>query len=417
MRLLHVADIHLDTAFAGRPAYRAQLRQWQREAFVAAVDLALERDVAAMLIAGDLVDGDNLAFETMALVRRQLQRLLSQGIAVLYAHGNHDPAMRGGPKLVPEGVEEFTSMTPRTVTVCDRGGSPLLDVVGVGFGQKVERVNPLDAFPARTALPTVGLVHTQPPELGGGGTGFAPAPLSQMQALSYDYWALGHIHKRGTYLDGRAHYPGVLCGRDYSETGLHGVSVVTLEDGLPPRLEFVPLSPVQYADVTLPPLPEAGDLEGVYEAAFDALTAVAREAPGARLLARLTLEGEMGCYEDVAGPLAEENLAGVCARLCQHTGALDVCFRVGAVVRPLSPESYAGQPHLLSEALSVLGQAGQDDATARAVLQQLTDLGLYGADMGNAQEALRYLRQLLPGLDRQLCQSMVKEDESCSGNA
>lgn len=74
----------------------------------------------------------------------------------------------------------------------------------MGFGQKVERVNPLDAFPARTALPTVGLVHTQPPELGGGGTGFAPAPLSQMQALSYDYWALGHIHKRGTYLDGPA---------------------------------------------------------------------------------------------------------------------------------------------------------------------------------------------------------------------
>ena len=49
MRLLHVADIHLDTAFAGRPEHRAQLRQWQREAFVAAVDLALEREVAAML--------------------------------------------------------------------------------------------------------------------------------------------------------------------------------------------------------------------------------------------------------------------------------------------------------------------------------------------------------------------------------
>ncbi len=78
MRFLHVADVHLDTSFAGRSeAVRRRLREASREAFRRAVDVALQEEVDAVLIAGDLFDGDRLSFETERFLLEQVGRLLS----------------------------------------------------------------------------------------------------------------------------------------------------------------------------------------------------------------------------------------------------------------------------------------------------------------------------------------------------
>ena len=70
MRFVHVADVHLDTSFSGRtPEVRARLREASRRAFRAAVDLAIREDAHALLIAGDLFDGDRLSFPTEQIGR------------------------------------------------------------------------------------------------------------------------------------------------------------------------------------------------------------------------------------------------------------------------------------------------------------------------------------------------------------
>jgi len=94
MRFLHIADVHLDTSFAGRSEeVRARLREASRQAFRNAVDLAIREDVHALLIAGDLFDGDRLSFQTERFLLEQVGRLNDQGISVVYATGNHDPGL------------------------------------------------------------------------------------------------------------------------------------------------------------------------------------------------------------------------------------------------------------------------------------------------------------------------------------
>ena len=62
MKFLHAADIHLDSPLAGLRARDDRLedvvRHSTRRAFSRMIDLALEEDVAFVVIAGDLYDGD-----------------------------------------------------------------------------------------------------------------------------------------------------------------------------------------------------------------------------------------------------------------------------------------------------------------------------------------------------------------------
>ena len=92
MRFVHLADVHLDTSFAGRSAtVRRRLREASREAFRRTADLAIREDANALLIAGDLFDGDRLSFQTERFLLEQMRRLEQHGVAVVYATGNHDP--------------------------------------------------------------------------------------------------------------------------------------------------------------------------------------------------------------------------------------------------------------------------------------------------------------------------------------
>ena len=60
-RFLHAADLHLDSPLRGLDRHEGApvepLRSATRRALIALVDLAIEREVQALLIAGDLYDG------------------------------------------------------------------------------------------------------------------------------------------------------------------------------------------------------------------------------------------------------------------------------------------------------------------------------------------------------------------------
>ena len=92
-RFLHMADVHLDTAFQNRdPEMRALLRDSVREAFRSGVDLALSANCHALLIAGDLFDNQTLSFATERFLLKEMTRLKEGTVKVFYAPGNHDPS-------------------------------------------------------------------------------------------------------------------------------------------------------------------------------------------------------------------------------------------------------------------------------------------------------------------------------------
>ena len=113
-RFLHLADLHLETRFGGRPEARARLRRATLEAFRSAVDLALQRELHAFLIAGDAFDEELLSHRTELAFCAQVQRLAEAGVHVLYACGNHDP---GGPRSDPCGRYYRTRLLPQVLTM------------------------------------------------------------------------------------------------------------------------------------------------------------------------------------------------------------------------------------------------------------------------------------------------------------
>jgi DNA repair exonuclease SbcCD nuclease subunit len=68
----------------------------------------------------------------------------------------------------------------------------------------------------------------------GGATGhdpYSPCSVADLQATGFEYWALGHIHKRIIH-EGPCTIvmPGIPQGRDINEGGLKSVSLVTVNN-------------------------------------------------------------------------------------------------------------------------------------------------------------------------------------------
>ena len=87
LRVLHTADIHLDSDGYGTAQEQAAHLARGRRIFQRIVDRAVAERVDLLLIAGDLFDHNRVPDETVAFVRAELGRL-SQPVVIL--PGNHD---------------------------------------------------------------------------------------------------------------------------------------------------------------------------------------------------------------------------------------------------------------------------------------------------------------------------------------
>jgi DNA repair exonuclease SbcCD nuclease subunit len=76
VRFVHFADLHLDTPFAwADPRVAAKRRQALRDALVSILQLATDKQVDAVLCAGDLYEQDRFSPDTAAFYARQLSAL------------------------------------------------------------------------------------------------------------------------------------------------------------------------------------------------------------------------------------------------------------------------------------------------------------------------------------------------------
>ncbi len=247
MRILHAADLHLDSAFAGLAEEKAALlRQESRDILRRMVDWANDHAVDVMLLSGDLFDSDRMYSQTARTLAQALARFRGR---IFLSPGNHDFYAPGsGYDAVdwPENVHIFTSRRPQTVLLRSLNAS----VTGAAF-TSAEEWEPFDgaSFSGGDAPIRLGVLHG---EVTRGESKYRAIPPAEIEKTNLTYLALGHVHRcAGVQRAGNTAYayPGCLPGRGFDETGDKGFlyGEITPEKV---ELEFIPFAPRRYQSVT-----------------------------------------------------------------------------------------------------------------------------------------------------------------------
>ena len=274
MKLLHAADLHLDSPFAGLPPEEAAARRArQRQLAAALCRLADSRGCAMLLLAGDVLDSTNPYPETLETLRRAFAACRCE---IFIAPGNHDYFTPDGPwaGAWPENVHIFSAQQPAAWYLPDSGWT----VCGAAFtGPEAPAL--LEGFHAPAAR-SIMVLHGE----AAARSKYNPVSRAQIAASGLQYLALGHIHAcSGLQCDGRTFWawPGCPEGRGFDECGQKGVLEVTLEEDGGVQAVFLALPGCRYETCTLA-LPAGADPVQTITQALP---------PSDRLHLRLTLTG------------------------------------------------------------------------------------------------------------------------------
>ncbi len=257
MRFVHASDIHLDSPLRGLSNYEGapadDIRGATRRALENLVNLAIdsEQEIDFLLISGDLYDGDWRDYNTGLFFAKQMSILEDANVPVFIVKGNHDAESQITKYLnLPPNVKVFSTSHPETIPLDDLG----VAVHGQSFASRGVAADLARGYadPVR-GLFNIGLLHTSAMGYSGHDE-CAPCSVASLTAKGYDYWALGHIHKRQEVCrpEGRdgmtpwVVFPGNVQGRHARETGPKGCTIVTVSDGEITTVEHKDLDVVRW---------------------------------------------------------------------------------------------------------------------------------------------------------------------------
>ena len=408
MKFLHCADLHIDSPLRGLSAYEGApvdaLRGATRRAFENVVDLALSERVTAVMIAGDLYDGDRDDFNTAMFLQQQLHRLVGAGVLVFIVNGNHDAANDITRRLrVPDGVHVFGHSAASSVE-CDEIG---LCVHGQSYANRQVSENLAARYPDPVSgLLNVGLLHTSLAGKEGPHARYAPCAESELWAKGYQYWALGHVHERyvARQDDRYIVYPGNVQGRHARELGPKGATIVTYEDGVVSGVKHHNVDVVRWVEVVVD-VGAFSSFEGVVDAVVSASNGEALSA-ACLVAVRVVLVGSGALVPSL---LARRDELSAQIRADASADAVfieRIQFRVstaatdadgadsGEASRAIAElvERSLADPALVDHLLAPVSSLGAKLGAERAAL---TELGVIGLDQGDAKAILADAHQLL----------------------
>jgi DNA repair exonuclease SbcCD nuclease subunit len=259
-RFVHASDFHLERPPYGVAEVPDHLRSaWLDAAYTAAgrvFDAVLAEEAEFLILSGDILRSQDAGLRGPVFLAEQFARLAQRGIAVYWAGGEVDPpdAWPTAPAL-PENVHVFRR-GPASEILHMRQGSPLARLVGQSRdGQRPIRVGEFDPDPA--GLFSIAVAH-------------GPADAAALAARGMHYWALGGRHER-TMLSAApaiAHDPGSPQGRCPEESGVHGCTLVQVDEQGQARTSPIPTDALRWVDerLVLESAATREDLEGLLRA-------------------------------------------------------------------------------------------------------------------------------------------------------
>ncbi len=252
VKILATGDIHLGKRSADIPENTSGIatqHTWGR-----IVDYAIDNNLDAMLLSGDIVDEENKYFEAGKALATGCQKLEKHNIPVCMVAGNHDF------DVLPEIIKthNFSNVhllgangTWELKTLNTQNGD--IQIAGWSFPATYVPYNPLTKFSLENNnpdIPAIGLLHADFSALT---SQYAPVQEKDFLNKNMDAWVLGHIHKPALLSDSACKilYPGSPHAMSAKETGKHGPVLLTIHDKNNIQHQWLDFSPVRYESCSI----------------------------------------------------------------------------------------------------------------------------------------------------------------------
>ncbi|EHM4866261.1 TPA: metallophosphoesterase family protein [Listeria monocytogenes] len=267
IQFLHMADLHLDSPFIGlstlpQPLFSA-IQESTFQSLERITTVAIKEAVDFVLIAGDIYDSEDQSVRAQARFAKEMKRLEAANIPVFMIHGNHDFIEKHKEKLaLPSNVHVFSEqvevMSYKTVT----GVS--VNIYGFSYNERHIRSSRVDEYKIQgDADFHIALLHGSEVSSSEEHDVYAPFRVQEISKKGFDYWALGHIHKRQLLAESPSiYYPGNIQGRNRKESGEKGSSIITLSEAST-TIDFIGTSPIIWEEAVIT-LPENSEINAFY---------------------------------------------------------------------------------------------------------------------------------------------------------
>ncbi|EAG7528614.1 TPA: exonuclease SbcCD subunit D [Listeria monocytogenes] len=267
IQFLHMADLHLDSPFIGlstlpQPLFSA-IQESTFQSLERITTVAIKEAVDFVLIAGDIYDSEDQSVRAQARFSKEMKRLEVANIPVFMIHGNHDFIEKHKEKLtLPSNVHVFSEqvevMSHKTAT----GVS--VNTYGFSYNERHIRSSRVDKYKIQgNADFHIALLHGSEVSSSEEHDVYAPFRVQEISKKGFDYWALGHIHKRQLLAESPSiYYPGNIQGRNRKESGEKGASIITLSEAST-TIDFIGTSPIIWEEAVIT-LPENSEINAFY---------------------------------------------------------------------------------------------------------------------------------------------------------
>ncbi len=283
MKLIHCADLHLDSAMeANLTKEQAKLRRKELlMTFGNMVDYAQDQGVRAILIAGDLFDKARITVSTREFV---LDRIRTHStIDFYYIRGNHDMAWLQTLEeehTLPDNLYLFGEDWKTYVYENEQ-----ITITGAQLNENNQNRLYQTLMP-EPSMTNIVMLHGQEADYVGKDQ-TQIIRLKELRGRSIDYLALGHIHTyKAEILDQRGIYcySGCLEGRGFDECGEKGFVLLEIENHQV-KSQFIPAAQRRLYEISVD-LTGILTSSGIEHAVAEALRQIPQES-----MVKVILEG------------------------------------------------------------------------------------------------------------------------------
>lgn len=250
MKFIHFADAHLDSPFRGLSFLPSkafnQIHDSANKSLTNIVNLAIKEKVDLVLIAGDTFDSSKPTPSSQLFFAKEIKRLTDAEIQVVMIFGNHDHMKQGELLVTPSPYFKLLGPDEKIEKATFKTKSGFeYDVVGFSYLNNHIQKDMVADFFEKDDKYTFGLMHAQE-KSSFLQNNYAPFELAEIKKLNYDYFALGHIHKRTVCSESPwIVYPGNIQGRHINEMGEKGCYLGEIdEETKKTKIQFVKTAPI-----------------------------------------------------------------------------------------------------------------------------------------------------------------------------